>query len=136
MDVKEQLLAEFDETDRRMRELVGSLDESQLDVPYEPGINPPVWEMGHAAFFFEYFLLRELYGGEPRMPGFDEIWDSFEIPHKERWRPGVVPEKTVMLDYYDRVMGETREGLAAKDEWSPDEIYLTIYCIAHLCLTL
>jgi len=136
MDVKQQLLNEFDETDRRMRELVGSLDESQLDVPYEPGINPPVWEMGHAAFFYEYFLLRELYGGEPRMSGFDEVWDSFEIPHKERWRPGVVPEKADTLHYYDRVMGETRERLGATGELSADEIYLTTYCIAHLCMHL
>ena len=68
MNTKQQLLAQFDETDRRMRELVGSLDDSQLEVPYEPGINPPIWEMGHAAFFYEYFLLRELYGVEPRMP--------------------------------------------------------------------
>ncbi|MEM7012052.1 MAG: SUMF1/EgtB/PvdO family nonheme iron enzyme [Verrucomicrobiota bacterium] len=136
MTIKEQLFADFDFADQRMRELVGTLDEAQLDVPYEPGINPPVWEMGHAAFFFEYFLLRELYGGEPRMPGYDEIWDSFEIPHRERWSPGVVPGKAETLDYYRRVIDETRNRLGAREELSPDEVYLTTYCIAHLCMHL
>lgn len=134
--MKEQLLADFDKTDERMRELVGSLDESQLAVPYEPGINPPVWEMGHSAFFYEFFLLRKLYGGQPRMPGYDEVWDSFEIPHRERWREGVVPDKATTLDYYRRVLDETRARLDAKTELTPDEVYLTTYCIAHQCMHL
>ncbi len=46
-----------------MRELVEGLSEAQLAVPYERGINPPLWELGHAAFFYEYFLLRERDGG-------------------------------------------------------------------------
>ena len=41
-----------------------------------------------------------------------------------------------MFDYYGRVMGESRERLDEKDELSPDEIYLTTYCIAHLCMHL
>lgn len=130
----ETLLQTFEEADWRIRELVGSLGEDQLAVPYEPGINPPIWELGHAAFFFEYFLLRELYGGAPRMPGYDEIWDSFEIPHRERWRDGVVPGKGETFDYYTRVMRESRERVFDGDEPTPEEAYFTQYCVAHLCM--
>jgi iron(II)-dependent oxidoreductase len=92
--------------------------------------------MGHSAFFFEYFLLRELYGGGPRMPGYDEMWDSFEIPHKERWREGVVPGREETLHYYDRVISECRQRLDAPGELTADEAYLFQYVIAHQCMHL
>ena len=128
------LLPSFEEADARIRDLVESLDDTQRRVPYEPGINPPIWELGHAAFFFEFFLLRELYGGEIRMPGYDEVWDSFEIPHRERWREGVVPGKEETFDYYEHVIRETRDRVFDGDELTADEAYLTQYCVAHLCM--
>lgn len=132
----DELLGCLDEADSRMVALIETLTDEQLDVPYERGINPPIWEMGHSAFFFEYFLLRQLYGGKARMPGYDEIWDSFEIPHRERWSKGVVPEKTVSLDYYRRVIDETRAHLERDSELTGKEVYLTKYCIAHQCMHL
>mgnify|MGYP003638692674 CR=1 FL=1 len=132
----QELLSCLDEADSRMVALIDTLTDEQLHVPYERGINPPIWEMGHSAFFFEYFLLRELYGGEVRMPGYDEIWDSFEIPHRERWSQGVVPPKTESFDYYRRVIDETRSKLDRESELTGKEAYLTKYCIAHQCMHL
>lgn len=129
-----KLLEELDRCDRRMVSLVDELDEHQLRVPYRPGINPPVWELGHAAFFFEYFLLRRLYGVEPLMPGFDPVWDSFDIPHRERWSPGVVPDKATTMAYYRRVIDETRGRLAAGSGLNAGERYLGQYVVAHLCM--
>ncbi|MHC4959587.1 MAG: selenoneine synthase SenA [Planctomycetota bacterium] len=123
------ILAELDNTDRRTLELIEDLTDKQLAVPYEPGINPPLWELGHAAFFYEYFLLREHGDAEPRMPGYDEIWDSFVIPHRTRWRKGVVPDKASTLDYYRRVIDETR-ALLARDPGA-QERYLATYSIFH-----
>ncbi len=57
MNTKPQLLAILDETNERTLALLAELTDTQLAVPYEPGINPPVWELGHAAFFYEYFIL-------------------------------------------------------------------------------
>ena len=136
MSFRNQLREDLETVDRQMRELVLTLDDQQLAVPYLPGINPPIWEMGHSAFFFEFFLLRKLCGGEPRMPGHDEMWDSFEIPHKERWREGVVPGRGKTLDYYDRVIAECRERLDSTEESSADEVYLFQYVIAHQCMHL
>ena len=48
---KAELLAELALTRRRTREFITSLDNQQLDVPYHPGVNPPLWEMGHAPYF-------------------------------------------------------------------------------------
>ncbi|NNE92695.1 MAG: ergothioneine biosynthesis protein EgtB [Verrucomicrobiales bacterium] len=131
MNLREKLKRDLDESDSRLRELVLTLNDEQLAVPYNPGINPPIWEMGHSAFFFERFLLRDLYGDDPRMPGNDEMWDSFEIPHKERWRASVVPGKEVAIEYYNRVIYECRARLDSPEELTPDEEYLFQYVIAH-----
>ena len=124
------LRQELDKTDRRTRELIDDLSAEQLDVPYHRGINPPIWELGHSAFFYEYFLLRKLGRAEPRMPGFDEIWDSFEIQHRNRWQKDVVPNKETTFEYYQRVLEETRKRLEV-DHLDPEEHYLCQYCIAH-----
>ena len=131
MSLQEQVLQCIDHTHRQMVDLLADLDEVRLDVPYEKGINPPIWEIGHSAFFYEFFLLRPLYGVEPVMPGFDTVWDSFDIPHRERWTPGVVPAKKETLAYYDRVVGETIDRLSAGNSLTDEEAYLGQYVVAH-----
>jgi len=130
MNTGEEMMIELDVVDRKSRALLDDLDDSLLAVPYSPGVNPPIWELGHSAFFYEYFLLRKFGKNEARMPGYDDIWDSFEISHKHRWRPGVVPEKGTMFDYYRGVLDEVREkfGGRALDE---EEGYLLRYVIHH-----
>ena len=130
MNTKQDLLREFDNTDQRTLALLEDLDERQLAVPYERGINPPIWEIGHAAFFYEVFVLRALDGVSARMPGYDEIWDSFEIPHCERWQDGVVPDKATTMDYYRRILGEVRDRITSK-ELTSQAHYLYKYAIFH-----
>ncbi len=131
MSSQESLLQSIEHTHRQMMALIDDLSEEQIRVPYEKGINPPVWELGHSAFFYEYFLLRPLYGVDPIMPGYDTVWDSFDIPHRERWTPGVVPEKAEVLPYYDRVVTETVDRLARPGTLTDEELYLGQYVIAH-----
>ncbi len=130
MNTKEELRRELDKTNCRTLALIEDLSDSQLDVPYHRGINPPLWELGHSAFFYEYFLLRELGKADPRMPGYDEIWDSFEIQHRNRWQRGVMPDKATTFDFYHRVLDEVRKRLDAAS-LDPREHYLCHYCIAH-----
>ncbi|MEM6278554.1 MAG: SUMF1/EgtB/PvdO family nonheme iron enzyme [Verrucomicrobiota bacterium] len=128
---QERLLELIDETHQQMMALLGDLSDEQLDVPYERGINPPVWEVGHSAFFYEYFLLRPLRKVDPLMPGYDPVWDSFDIPHRERWSPGVVPGKAETLDYYDRAVAETIDLLSRGNTLTDEESYLGQYVVAH-----
>ena len=130
MNTTADLLAELDHTDRRTLALLSDLDGGRLAVPYEPGINPPVWELGHAAFFYEYFYLRPCGDAAPRMPGYDEIWDSFEIRHEDRWVEGMVPDRQTTMDYYRRVLDEVR-GRLARGDVPPREHYLVRYGIGH-----
>lgn len=126
---RSDLLRELEETDQRTRLLIEDLSDQQLAVPYHRGINPPIWEVGHSAFFYEYFLLREVEDQTPRMPGYDDVWDSFEIMHKHRWSEGVVPELRRTLDYYTGILEEARKRL--EHDLDQYEHYLFRYVIAH-----
>jgi iron(II)-dependent oxidoreductase len=53
---RSEIECSLDASYRRVVALIDSLDDAQLRVPYHPGINPPLWEGGHAAFFYESFL--------------------------------------------------------------------------------
>ena len=121
----------IDRTHQQMMALIDDLSEEQIRVPYGKGINPPIWELGHSAYFYEYFLLRPLDGINPLMPGYDAVWDSFDIPHRERWSPGVVPEKAEVMGYYHRVLGEVIDRLSQNNDLSDEESYLGQYVVAH-----
>lgn len=110
--------------------LIDSLDEGQRAMPYHPGINPPLWEGGHAAFFHETFLLRPWLGRPPLMPGLDPVWDSFDIDHEDRWAPDVVPDRAATLAYMARVRDLVLECLDRRP-LTPRDRYLYRYAVAH-----
>ena len=70
----------------RTCELVNDLDEQQLLGPKLPTVNPLRWEVGHVAHFYEYFILRKLYGRESLLGALaDELYDSIKVVHDTRW---------------------------------------------------
>ena len=58
------LLQALDDTHHRMHELVEALGDGRLQVPYHPGVNPPLWEIGHVGWFQERWCLRHGPGRE------------------------------------------------------------------------
>ncbi|HEY1057740.1 MAG TPA: selenoneine synthase SenA [Limnobacter sp.] len=111
--------------------LINSLSAAQLQVPYHPGINPPVWEMGHAAFFFERFLFQILDKAPSVNPALDDIWDSFELPHEDRWNPGLFPNKDDTEAYFRLILNRVEERIQSK-ALTPEDLYLYKYAIFHL----
>ena len=49
----------------RTLELLQGLDETQIIGPELDIVNPILWEIGHVAWFYEYFILRRLYDYRP-----------------------------------------------------------------------
>lgn len=130
MDDKESLLQALDDTHHRMRELVQDLGDERLEVPYHPGVNPPLWEFGHCAFFYEVFVRKALDGVDSYDPSMDEIWDSFHLDHEDRWRSDLFPGKAETLRYVDAIHKTVREriqGQALTDQAH----YLIKYAIFH-----
>ena len=76
--------------------LLDDLNDEQLEVPHLSNVNPPGWELGHIAFFFEVFFLRELGRDTQLLRGADEFFDSFHVAHDTRWSlPLPSREKTI-----------------------------------------
>src|SRR5262245_8765238 len=85
------LAAWVDDARRRTLEMYADLDDVQIVVPYLRIVNPPIWELGHIAWFQEHWVLRRALGGDPERhgsiagPGADALWNSAIVPHATRW---------------------------------------------------
>lgn len=82
------------------------------EVPYLSHINPPLWELGHIAWFQEYFALRlpvALLVGEhrelpPSCSAFAEaLLNSNTIAHRDRWT-SAYPSRERLFAYMDEVL--------------------------------
>jgi ergothioneine biosynthesis protein EgtB len=83
-------------------------------VPRLPIVNPPLWELGHTAWFAEWFVLRGALDSRPGaasghslLARGDDWFDSGTVPHAARWTldlppPGAV--KTYCHEVLDRML--------------------------------
>ena len=104
----------------RTYELVADLDEDQLLGPKYGTINPLRWEIGHVAYFYEYFILRELYGRESTLGNqrADSLYDSIAVAHDSRWDlplPGLEQTKAYMQSVLDNLC-ERLPGTVANEQ--------------------
>ena len=65
--------------------LVQGLSDEQLMGKILPTINPLRWEIAHAAYFHEIWVLRHLGQQAAIRDDADELFDSIEIRHEDRW---------------------------------------------------
>lgn len=83
-------------------------------VPQWPILNPPLWELGHIAWFAEWFILREAPSSHPAdalyhslLTRGDDLFDANTVPHRQRWAlelPGAGALKTYCREVQDRVL--------------------------------
>lgn len=129
-DVKANLLAELEQARSRTERLICTLPEDKLDVPYHPGVNPPLWEMGHSAFFYEVFVFNLLDGTASYDPSMDDLWDSFHIEHRDRWRSDLFPGRDKTLAYFRTIYDRMAERIQSKP-LTDEDLYLYRYAIFH-----
>jgi len=101
---------------RRTLLLAGDLSGSQWLGPKLDIVNPPLWEIGHLAWFQELWCLR---GGDFNapaiLPGADLLYDSARVAHDTRWSLPL-PELDGTLSYMRSVLERVRERLDAEPE--------------------
>ncbi len=125
-----ELVAMLLDARRRTIELVGDLTDEQMKVPLLGIINPPVWEMGHVAFFQEFWILRHLRGAAASIyPNADPIWNSAVIPHDDRWESSL-PSRAATLRYMEEVLNRVIEALP-QGEVTDQEAYFHWLAIMH-----
>ncbi|MBA3357756.1 MAG: ergothioneine biosynthesis protein EgtB [Pyrinomonadaceae bacterium] len=110
---KDQLIDALKETRARTLELVDDLDETQLMGPHLQIVNPLRWEIGHLAWFQEFWVLRHL-GKQPAiLKHGDELYDSARVAHDTRWDlPLLETDATLayMSQVRERVIEKARRG--------------------------
>ncbi|MGE5651038.1 MAG: selenoneine synthase SenA [Bacillota bacterium] len=95
-------------------------------MPMLPIVNPPRWELGHIAWFAEWYILREASSSAPQAARRPSIWpqsdtwfNSNTIAHDTRWSPELPPATAVRAycrDVHDAVLdklGRTEDSDAA-----------------------
>lgn len=117
-----ELISILTDARRRTLELVADLTGEQMRVPVLDIINPPIWEMGHVAWFQEKWALRHLRGEESIRPWADVAWDSIAVAHDDRWGTAPVPSRDETLEYMQEVLERVIERLPA-GEVSDKEAY-------------
>lgn len=113
------LIAMLVDSRTRTLELVNDLSDEQMRVPLLGIINPPVWEIGHVAWFQEKWVLRHLRGEPPVRADADALWDSIAIPHDDRWELPLPSRETTlgyMQEVFDRVIQRLPSGEIPDEE--------------------
>lgn len=121
---KTVLLLAMAEAHRYGWNLLEGLSDGQWRVPYQPGINPPLWELAHMTWFTEWWTLRQARpfvaaGMDLRAPSkfdnADEWLDSSRIAHRDRWRLPMPPRAEVR-DYCESVLDAVCAELDGSDD--------------------
>ncbi len=124
-----QLIHQVKDARERTLQLVDGLTEEQMLGPRLKTVNPLRWEMAHAAYFYEFWILRNYFKEQPKLTNADQLFNSIDIPHEKRWElPLPSLEKT--YEYMHEVYQATLKHLSyAKDDGERD--YLTQYAVYH-----
>ncbi len=92
------------------RLLVDDLTDEQMRAPRLAILNPPLWEIGHVAWFQERWNLRHQAQRRPLRADADALFDSAAVAHDTRWDL-LLPSRGDVLDYLARVVDQTCERL-------------------------
>ena len=113
------LIANMQDARDRTLELVHDLDDQQIMGPKIRTVNPLKWEIGHTAHFYEFFILRQLYGYDSVIGDrADQLYDSINIHHDVRWDLPL-PNREETLAYMQTVLdrlGERLDGGMATEQ--------------------
>ncbi|TDI64876.1 MAG: ergothioneine biosynthesis protein EgtB [Alphaproteobacteria bacterium] len=105
------LIEAMQDARQRTLELVRDLDDEQLMGPRLPTVNPLRWEIAHVAYFYEYFILRRLYGHDSVLgERADQLYDSIAIDHDLRWDLALLT-RAETLSYLSAVLDRLVERL-------------------------
>ncbi len=110
-----ELGAQLREARLRTRRLTEDLASAELSGPRLDIVNPVLWEIGHVAWFHEYWTLRHAAGRAPLIERADRLWDSSAVPHATRWQLDL-PDRAGTFAYMADVLARQEELLATADE--------------------
>ncbi|MDZ7804023.1 selenoneine synthase SenA [Thiohalophilus sp.] len=124
----DQIAKQIDDAHARTLALIDGLSAEQLMGPRLSTVNPLRWEIGHAAYFYEFWVLREHLKKSPIREDADRLYDSISIGHDDRWDLPL-PGMPQTLDYIQTVREQVKASLASGEDAQRD--YLAQYAVFH-----
>ena len=122
------LVFQIQDAHARTLALINGLSDQQLMGPRLPIVNPLLWEIAHAAYFYEFFLLRSHLKEKPVRNDEDELYNSMTIAHNDRWDLPLPPIAET-LQYIQSILESTQFSLSNGSNEQRD--YLAQYAIYH-----
>jgi iron(II)-dependent oxidoreductase len=122
-----ELIAELRAARERLRAVADDLAGEREFGPKLAIVNPPRWEVGHVAWFQEFWCLRG--GSEERasiLPNADRLYNSATVPHDTRWHLPL-PSFAETLVYRE----EVTERLVARVQAGEADPYFVRLAVRH-----
>lgn len=113
----------------RTLSLIEDLDDEQLMGAKRPTTNPLLWEIAHATWFQERWVLQHVAGQKPLWPDVERLFDSISIEHETRWdlpMPG--REKSLA---YVRVVRDNVLDLLERADLTNELLYFVKLSVFH-----
>lgn len=119
---------------------VAALGEA-LAVPYSTQLNPPLWEIGHVAWFQDYWIARNPQQAQGircnpnqerpagRLAQADALYNSSHVAHATRWDLRL-PDLTATLRYLADSLLDT-QAILAEASASDDDLYFFRLALFH-----
>jgi hypothetical protein len=127
--------------DARATTLARTLDagDDAWRVAEQPGVNPVAWELGHVAWFAEFWILRGPHrknadgfvdaARPPAIAGPDAVFDSARLAHADRWRVAL-PARGELIARLDAQLAACLDAIA-NDETDDDANYFHRLALFH-----
>jgi iron(II)-dependent oxidoreductase len=81
---KPEIVASLEESRRRTLGLLAPIPDGDQRTQVSELMSPLCWDLAHIGHFEELWLVRELAGAAPSDPAYDDVYDAFKHPRRER----------------------------------------------------
>lgn len=112
------LAGELRTSREHLTRITAGLDGKRLLGPKLVIVNPPLWELGHVAWFQEYWCLRRKgpdVVADSIMKGGDALYDSAKVAHDTRWNLPL-PDLKATRSYQSEILGRVLRRLEREPE--------------------
>lgn len=117
------------------------LDDEQWRVPYHPGIQPTAWDLGHIAWFAEFWIQRgphrigvdhQVHADRPpRFLGPDAEYDSARLSHRARWEIRLHDRPELLARMADQLAACCESVRRLGDAAGDDDVYHARFALFH-----
>ncbi|MCI0650892.1 MAG: SUMF1/EgtB/PvdO family nonheme iron enzyme [Planctomycetes bacterium] len=110
--------------------MVEDLSDEEMLGPRLSIVNPPIWELGHIAWFQECWILRHLHGRTPIDQRFDRLYNSAKVAHDKRWSLRF-PKREDTMRYMQTVLEAVCDLLSRGNGPDPRDAYFHLLASFH-----